>query len=185
MQNNLRELWCLFDFIYPLKLGTLRDFTADISEPIRRGGYVGATDLQIKVAYKCTVKLRAVIAPYLLRRTKEDVRLALNLPAKTEQVLFCRLTPLQRRLYEAYLGTDIVRKISRGDERVFAALINIRKICNHPFLFSKKAIANAASQSGSFSSPPRKLDNDDDPFDRDFFAQSGKMAVVHALLKLW
>ncbi|XP_017487938.1 PREDICTED: DNA excision repair protein ERCC-6-like [Rhagoletis zephyria] len=143
IQNNLRELWSLFDFIYPLKLGTLRDFTADIAEPIRRGGYVGATDLQIKVAYKCTVKLRAVIQPYLLRRTKEDVKLALNLPAKTEQ-------------------------------RVFAALINIRKICNHPFLFDRKA-----SEEDVFST------STEDPFDQQFFAQSGKMAVVHALFKLW
>ena len=39
---------------------------------------------QVSTAYKCAVVLRDLIAPYLLRRRKEDV--AQQLPAKTEQV---------------------------------------------------------------------------------------------------
>ncbi len=166
MQNNLRELWSLFDFIYPNKLGQLQDFMREIAEPIRRGGYVNASDLQIKIAYKCTVKLRDTIQPYLLRRSKEDVNQTLQLPPKSEQVLFCKLTDKQRDVYTRFLATDIIRDISRGDAEVFSALIKIRKICNHPYLF-------------------HPLDYESDPFNGSFFRDSGKMAVVHALLKLW
>ena len=47
--------------------------------------------------------LRDLIAPYLLRRRKADV--ATQLPKKTEQVLFCSLTAMQRDLYRAFLGS--------------------------------------------------------------------------------
>lgn len=60
--------------------------------------------LQVSTAYKCAVVLRDLIAPYLLRRRKADV--ATQLPKKTEQVLFCSLTPSQRDLYRAYLASN-------------------------------------------------------------------------------
>ncbi len=57
---------------------------------------------QVAAAHRCALVLRDLISPYLLRRRKADV--AQQLPPKTEQVLFCRLTPEQRRLYRAYLS---------------------------------------------------------------------------------
>ena len=57
----------------------------------------------MSTAYKCAVVLRDLIAPYLLRRRKADV--ALQLPKKTEQVLFCSLTDRQRELYRAFLSS--------------------------------------------------------------------------------
>ena len=39
LQNNLKELWSLFDFIYPGKLGTLPVFMTQFSIPITMGGY--------------------------------------------------------------------------------------------------------------------------------------------------
>jgi DNA excision repair protein ERCC-6 len=47
MQNNLRELWSLFDFVYPSKLGTLPDFLANFAVPITQGGYANATEVQV------------------------------------------------------------------------------------------------------------------------------------------
>ena len=52
MQNNLRELWSLFDFVFPGKLGTLPIFLEQFSVPITLGGYVNATEVQVKSAYK-------------------------------------------------------------------------------------------------------------------------------------
>lgn len=49
MQNNLRELWSLFDFVYPSKLGTLPDFLANFAVPITHGGYANATEVQVSV----------------------------------------------------------------------------------------------------------------------------------------
>lgn len=69
------------------------------SPPTQVGGYSNASKLQVATAYRCAVVLRDLIAPYLLRRLKADVSLAL--PEKTEQVLFCQLTEQQR---DQYLG---------------------------------------------------------------------------------
>jgi DNA excision repair protein ERCC-6 len=47
MQNNLKELWSLFDFVYPSKLGTLPDFLANFAVPITQGGYANASEVQV------------------------------------------------------------------------------------------------------------------------------------------
>ena len=52
------------------------------------------------------------------------------------QVLFCRLTEEQRSLYKSYLNTDEVDRILQGRFQVFVGLIALRKICNHPDLYS-------------------------------------------------
>lgn len=49
MQNNLRELWSLFDFVFPGKLGTLPVFMEQFSVPITLGGYSNATQVQVGV----------------------------------------------------------------------------------------------------------------------------------------
>jgi len=52
LQNNLRELWSLFDFIYPGKLGTLPAFMEHFSVPITIGGYANANQVEVKNQYK-------------------------------------------------------------------------------------------------------------------------------------
>jgi len=47
IQNNLRELWSLMDFVFPGKLGTLPDFMQHFAVPIVQGGYSNATDVQV------------------------------------------------------------------------------------------------------------------------------------------
>lgn len=47
MQNNLKELWSLFDFIFPGKLGTLPVFLAHMAVPITQGGYANASEVQV------------------------------------------------------------------------------------------------------------------------------------------
>ena len=47
MQNSLRELWSLFDFVFPGRLGTLPVFMAEFSVPITMGGYANATPVQV------------------------------------------------------------------------------------------------------------------------------------------
>lgn len=50
MQNNLKELWSLFDFIYPGKLGTLPVFMEQFSVPITMGGYSNASAVQVNAS---------------------------------------------------------------------------------------------------------------------------------------
>ena len=52
VQNNLKELWSLFDFIYPGKLGTLPVFEAEFCIPITQGGYANASPFQVNQGYK-------------------------------------------------------------------------------------------------------------------------------------
>ncbi|XP_067005938.2 DNA excision repair protein ERCC-6 [Anabrus simplex] len=175
MQNNLKELWSLFDFIFPGKLGTLPVFLAQLAIPITEGGYANASQVQVATAYRCAMVLRDTIAPYLLRRVKSDVQSHVNLPPKNEQVLFCGLTEEQRRFYKAYLDSGEVERILAGTTRIFLGLMNLRKICNHPDLFS---------------GGPKLFRGDkeeDIPEEERFghWKKSGKMIVVESLLKIW
>ncbi|XP_054156083.1 DNA excision repair protein ERCC-6-like [Oppia nitens] len=169
IQNNLRELWSLFDFIYPGKLGSLQVFTEHFSIPITMGGYANATDVQIQVAFKMATILRDTIMPFLLRRSKQEVQSTLLLPSKNEQVLFCKLTTEQRDQYKSYIDSTAVKEICKGSHKIFVGLINLRKICNHPNLFQVNPIAEL------------KANKDD----IEFYKRSGKMRVVEALLRIW
>ena len=53
MQNSLKELWSLFDFVFPGKLGTLPVFMTEFSVPITLGGYVNATQVQVSGTGYC------------------------------------------------------------------------------------------------------------------------------------
>ncbi|XP_057198698.1 DNA excision repair protein ERCC-6 isoform X2 [Triplophysa rosa] len=175
MQNNLKELWSLFDFVFPGKLGTLPVFMEQFSVPITMGGYSNASPVQVQTAYKCACVLRDTINPYLLRRMKADVKANLCLPDKNEQVLFCRLTEDQRQVYQNFLDSKEVYQILNGDMQVFSGLIALRKMCNHPDLFT---------------GGPRLLRGipDDQLTEEEHFGywkRSGKMIVVESLLRLW
>ncbi|KAG5324579.1 ERCC6 protein, partial [Acromyrmex heyeri] len=144
MQNSLKELWSLFDFILPGKLGTLPVFLEHCAMPITRGGYTNATPLQEATALQIATMLKNTITPYMLRRTKTDVKHHLTLPEKNEQVLFCSLTDEQKKLYKKYLCSDDVSFVlhernycssGRYRARFLIALSALRKICNHPDLF--------------------------------------------------
>ncbi|XP_046463902.1 DNA excision repair protein ERCC-6-like [Daphnia pulex] len=174
MQNNLKELWSLFDFVFPGKLGTLPIFLQQFAVPITQGGYSNASQVQVATAYKCATVLRDTINPYLLRRMKADVKDHLQLPDKNEQVLFCRLTQEQRQLYQTYLDSGEIKSIIDGRLQIFVGLTNLRKICNHPDLFD--------------GGPPgcKKEFNESDP-KKQFgcVERSGKLLVVESLLKIW
>lgn len=169
VQNNLRELWSLFDFIFPGKLGTLPVFMAEFSLPMTQGSYVNASETMVRTAYECACALRDTIAPYLLRRTKKDVGAQLNLPTRSEEVVFCTLTDDQRHLYSSYVTSDDVRSIVRGTLMAFAGIDTLRKICNHPDL------AVNLADPPDYSDPATPL-----PWQR-----SGKMVVLQQLLSLW
>ncbi len=82
------------DFCIPGKLGTAAAFAEHFADPILRGGYTNASNVDVKVAYKCAVVLRQLLNPYILRRVKADV--ALQLPKKTEAVRHTG-SPMPRR----------------------------------------------------------------------------------------
>ncbi|GAU87804.1 hypothetical protein RvY_00602 [Ramazzottius varieornatus] len=179
MQNNLRELWSLMDFIFPGKLGLLNVFLEQFSVPIIQGSRETASDVQVHTAYKCATALKNTITPYLLRRSKADVKVAIQLPEKNEQVLFCQLTDHQRQLYQEYLQSDELRNVIHGDVQIFVGLMQLRKLCNHPDLFDggPKVFLDVKTK--------KPLIDDEEAAKFGYWRRSGKMVVVEALLKMW
>lgn len=165
MQNNLTELWSLFDFVYPMRLGTLVTFRTQFEFPIKQGGYANASNLQVETAMHCAEMLKDTISPYLLQRFKIDV--ASDLPKKTERVLFCKLTRLQRKEYESFLGSEEMQSIMNGKRQPLYGIDILRKLCNHPDLVDHKRLSMRAD------------------YDYGESTKSGKMQVVKALLELW
>ncbi|VVB06815.1 unnamed protein product [Arabis nemorensis] len=163
IQNKLIELWSLFDFVFPGKLGVLPVFEAEFSVPITVGGYANASPLQVSTAYRCAVVLRDLIMPYLLRRMKADVNA--HLTKKTEHVLFCSLTVEQRSTYRAFLASSEVEQIFDGNKNSLYGIDVMRKICNHPDLLER----DHSHQNPDYGNPER----------------SGKMKVVAEILKVW
>ncbi|KAG9326228.1 hypothetical protein KVV02_001112 [Mortierella alpina] len=163
IQNNLNELWSLFDFVFPGRLGTLPVFQSQFAIPINLGGYANASNIQVQTAYKCAVVLRDLINPYLLRRMKADV--ATDMPKKSEQVLFCKLTPPQRAAYEDFIKSNELSSIMEGKRHALFGIDLVRKICNHADILGREQ-------------------HKDDPEYGDY-KKSGKMVVVKALLQMW
>ncbi|KAF7540748.1 hypothetical protein G7054_g1137 [Neopestalotiopsis clavispora] len=164
MQNNLLELWSLFDFIFPLRLGTLPDFRVQFEIPIRIGGYANASNLQILTAQKCAEILKDTISPYLIQRQKVNV--AKDLPEKKEQVLFCKLTKQQRDAYQLFLQSDEMKSILNRTRQSLFGIDILRKICNHPDLIDPLLRKRVSYDWGN----PKK---------------SGKMQIVKGVLPIW
>src|SRR5690606_31677912 len=129
VENNLGELWSLFEFTHPGLLGRKREFRANFRDPIEKHG-----DEERLAA------VRARVAPFILRRLKESV--AKDLPPKTELVRSVDLTGDQRDLYESIrLAADAeVRQaiISKGlggsAVTILDALMKLRQVCCDPRL---------------------------------------------------
>ena len=139
MENNLYELWSVFDFVLPGYLYSYNRFNERyVQTATSEDGYETLSDLSRQ------------IKPFLLRRLKKDV---LNeLPEKIENTMLAELTEEQKKLYLAYLQ-DIKGEINKeiqetGFERnrikILAALTRLRQLCCHPALF----VENYKGESG-------------------------------------
>lgn len=88
IQNTIEELWCLMDFIQPGKLSSLEVFRDEYCSHILKAGSIKATTLEIAMAKECTHRLRVLIRPHILRRTKEMLAISCNLQSKNEYIVF-------------------------------------------------------------------------------------------------
>jgi len=140
MENHLGEIWSLVDLLHPGLLGSEGRFTRQVRQPIERAGNTALRE-----------RLSAIIAPFLLRRTKEQV--ATELPGKTEIVQYVELQGAQRDLYEAVrAGQDsTLHRIldERGWETsslaILEALLRIRQVCCDPRLLPESLSQGCAS----------------------------------------
>jgi SNF2 family DNA or RNA helicase len=141
VENSLTDLWSQLNFVNPGLLGDLSFFRREFAWPIEKDG----DDTQ-------EGKLRKIIKPFILRRTKEMV--ARDLPPVTEQTVFCDMTEEQNKLYEeekSSVRNSIFRSIeTTGLEKsaivVLQGLMKLRQIANHPVM----AYEDYKSGSGKF-----------------------------------
>ena len=123
LQNNLHELWALLNFLLPDIFASASEFetTFNISD-------ANARDEIIK-------KLHKVLRPFLLRRLKVDVEK--SLPPKKEVKLYVGLSDLQKTWYKNLLAKDIdvINSVSGPRVRLLNLVMQLRKVCNHPYLF--------------------------------------------------
>lgn len=131
IENRLAELWAIFDFVHRGYLGRFSEFQEEFISPIEREG-----------SEKQMQRLRAKISPFLLRRTKSDPALRLNLPDKLEENEFVPLTEEQAALYEGYINeTKMALMEAEGLRRrgiILKMLSRLKQLCNHPALFLKE-----------------------------------------------
>ncbi|OQR77427.1 TATA-binding protein-associated factor-like [Tropilaelaps mercedesae] len=149
IQNNVTELWNLFDFLMPGFLGTEKLFSVKYAKPILASREAKASSKEHEQGILAMEALHRQVLPFVLRRTKEDV--LADLPPKIIQDYYCELSPLQHRLYEDFskscANSEMVEALNRqaaqssinarGAEtthHVFQALHYLRKVCNHPKL---------------------------------------------------
>jgi SNF2 family DNA or RNA helicase len=131
MENRLSELWSIFDFLNHGYLGGFTQYQKNYIAPIEKD----ESEEKVK-------ELQAKIKPFLLRRTKKDPEVELNLPEKLEQKEYCHLTTEQAALYEQ-LVKDTLAKIETlsGFERkglILQMLNQLKQLCNHPALYLKE-----------------------------------------------
>ncbi|CAN0877890.1 Protein CHROMATIN REMODELING 24 [Linum grandiflorum] len=142
IQNNLKELWALFNFCCPDLLGDKKWFKEKYEDPILRGNDKNASDRDKHIGSRVAKELRERIQPYFLRRLKsevfnEDDNETAKLSKKNELIVWLKLTDCQRQLYKAFLQSELV--LSAFDGSPLAALTILKKICDHPLLLTKRA----------------------------------------------
>lgn len=105
IQNRYEELWTLLDWTNPGHFGTLPEWRETVSKPLAIGQSHEATMAQLSLARQTAQKLVQNLLPrYFLRRMKSLI--AHQLPKKTDRVVFCPLTDLQREAYENFVDSD-------------------------------------------------------------------------------
>ncbi|GAA0156845.1 damaged DNA-binding protein [Lithospermum erythrorhizon] len=143
IQNDLKELWALFNFCCPELLGDKKWFKEKYENPVLRGNNKDASDRDKRVSSTVAKELRERIQPYFLRRLKSEVFNGSDtngeskLSKKDEIIVWLKLTSCQRHIYEAFLKSEIV--LSACDGSPLAALTILKKICDHPLLLTKRA----------------------------------------------
>ncbi len=130
IENSLSELWSIFDFLMPGYLFSYNKFREKFEVPIIKNEDTEYMD-----------KLRMLIEPFILRRTKKQV--LTELPDKTVTVLNNEMDEEQQKIYLTYLAQakeELNEEIRlNGYEnshiQILSALTRLRQICCHPNLF--------------------------------------------------
>lgn len=114
MQNKIMELFNLFDWVAPGCLGTREHFREFYDEPLKHGQRSTAPDRFVRIADERKQHLVAVLHKYLLRRTKEET-IGHLMMGKEDNVVFCAMSELQKRVYSRMLQLPDIQCLINKD----------------------------------------------------------------------
>ncbi|MGM0806321.1 MAG: DEAD/DEAH box helicase [Bacillota bacterium] len=130
VENRLLELWAIFDFLNPGYLGSEPSFQKKFVVPVEKDN----DTLRLQ-------QLKQLVQPFLLRRTKMDPAVQLNLPEKQEIKEYCPLSKEQASMYERLVQDTFeqLEKVTGMQRRglLLAMLGKLKQICDHPALYTK------------------------------------------------
>lgn len=179
VENRLSELWSIMSFLNPGYIGSLESFRRSFALPIERYQDQQAAE-----------RLRKLVRPFILRRTKTDPRVIQDLPEKFEYKVYCNLTREQATLYEATVRDAMLRLqtlegLEANMERrgaVLAMLLRLKQICDHPALFLSDG-SETSNRSGKLNRLTEMLEEVLEIGDRALvftqFAQMGRLLQQH------
>lgn len=141
LQNNLPELWALLNFLLPTIFKSVSTFETWFNTPFAMTGE--KMELNEEETILIIRRLHKVLRPFLLRRLKKEVES--QLPDKVEYCIKCDMSALQKQIYlhmqkKGVLltdGSESNRKGRGGSRALMNTIVQLRKICNHPFMFEE------------------------------------------------
>jgi len=150
VENTVNDLWTQMSFINPGLLGNQQFFLNEFVTPIEK-----------KKDEDKAHRLQALIKPFVLRRTKEQV--ATELPPKTEQLFYCEMSDEQGAVYEQVKSeyrNELLQSLEDGtfaqtQIQVLQGLIKLRQIANHPLMIDE----SYEGDSGKFENVVHTLAN--------------------------
>jgi SNF2 family DNA or RNA helicase len=133
VENSVNDLWTQMSFINPGLLGSQQYFQNEFVTPIEK-----------KKDEEKARKLQALIKPFVLRRTKEQV--ATELPPKTENLFYCKMSDEQAAVYEKVKSeyrNELLKSLEDGTFvhthiQVLQGLTKLRQIANHPYMIDQE-----------------------------------------------
>ncbi|KAF3695285.1 DNA excision repair protein ERCC-6-like [Channa argus] len=212
VQNNLREMWALFDFACQgTLLGTAKTFKTEYENPITRAREKDATPGEKALGCRMSENLMTIIKPYFLRRTKSEVQKSKmkeeqsnnkeipnhqknsgatmpTLTRKNDLIVWTYLSAIQEDIYRQFISLDHVKELLMTTRTPLAELTILKKLCDHPRLLS----AGAMAKLGLDETTAENQQNDDVCIDNNSIAntpdetlisESGKLVFLVALLE--
>jgi SNF2 family DNA or RNA helicase len=141
VQNNTFDLYAQMDFLNPGMLGSSDFFRSEFATPIDRNGDKEAA-----------ARLRKLVYPFILRRTKEQV--AKDLPDRTEMILWCEMGEEQRKIYtsfkehyrESLLDRIAEEGVGKSSIYILEGLTKLRQICDSPAMLKEGTYPNVSAK---------------------------------------
>jgi SNF2 family DNA or RNA helicase len=180
VENRLSDLWAVIDLVNPGILGSSEEFRRKVAVPIERHRDEAAIR-----------RLRSVMSPLMLRRSKADKSLVPELPPKIEATAWATLTREQASLYRV-VTDDLLKRLPAmtGMDRrgaIVAAITRLKQICNHPVHFLGDG-SSLEGRSGKLARFDELLDDAFEAEDRVIaftqYVEMGKLVQRHLAKRL-